>query len=154
MKYNLKCFCIANLQLHSETRVRTLKLVKICFFSTITLSFFLAHIALASELVIKANRGSLQDVELSQEQLRRIFFSRQTHWPDGTPIRPFVLPDKHPLHIRFSKEILGVYPYQLRSAWDRMMYSGTGVPPITVKNAEEKRNKIEQTPGAIGYFEE
>lgn len=79
---------------------------------------------------------------------------RKTHWPDGTPIRSFVLPDQHPVHARFSKEILGVYPYQLRSAWDRMMFSGTGMPPKTVESVQEMREMIESTPGAIGYYEE
>ncbi|MCP5275712.1 MAG: hypothetical protein H6936_12865 [Burkholderiales bacterium] len=153
-----KIFISGNIPLYSVTQAVILalmvKLVKIYFFSTITLFFFITNVGFASDVVIKINHGSLENAELNQEQLRRIFFSRQTHWPDGTPVRAFVLPDKHPLHIRFSKEILGVYPYQLRSVWDRMMYSGTGVPPITVKNVEEKRSKFEQTLGAIGYFEE
>ncbi|OOO02786.1 MAG: hypothetical protein USCGTAYLOR_01004 [Chromatiales bacterium USCg_Taylor] len=66
---------------------------------------------------------------LDRGQLRAIFFVRQTKWADG---RVFVLPDRHPLNIRFAKEVLGVYPYQLRSTWDRMVYSGTGVPPTVV----------------------
>ena len=135
-----------------------MKSVKKNFFTAIVLFLLLTNAAIASEIVIKTNNKTSsdysQDTQPNQEQLRRIFFSRQTHWSDGTPIRAFVLPDKHPLHIRFSKEILGVYPYQLRSAWDRMMYSGTGAPPITVKNIEEMRHKIEFTPGAIGYFAE
>lgn len=90
----------------------------------------------------------------SQEQLREIFFARQSKWPDGTPIRVFVLPDDHPLHIRFAKEILSVYPYQLRSAWDRMLFAGTGVPPTVVDNIEEMRRRVEETRGAIGYLEE
>ena len=145
---------MGKLQLLANIRMLAAYLVKTRFFTTIMLSVFFANIAIASELVIKTNRDLLPDTTLNQEQLRRIFFSRQTHWPDGTSVRAFVLPDKHPLHIRFSKEILGVYPYQLRSAWDRMMYTGTGVPPITVRSIEEMHKKIEQTPGAIGYFEE
>lgn len=109
---------------------------------------------IAAELVVKLSKGFAQESQFNREQLREIFFARQTRWPDGQPIRPFVFPDQHPLHIRFSKEILGVYPYQLRAAWDRMIYSGTGVPPIVVENVEEMRRKIEQTPGGIGYLEE
>jgi len=56
---------------------------------------------------------------LEPEQLRATFSVRQTKWPDGTPLRVFVLPDRHALHIRFTKEVLGGYPYQLRSTWDR-----------------------------------
>jgi len=86
--------------------------------------------------------------------LRAIFFVRQTKWPNGTPVRVFVLPDRHALHIRFTKEVLGVYPYQLRSTWDRMVFSGTGVPPTVVQGADEMRSRVEATPGGIGYLEE
>ncbi|MBA3494867.1 MAG: hypothetical protein H0T87_12330 [Gammaproteobacteria bacterium] len=91
---------------------------------------------------------------LDREQLRAIFFVRQTKWPNGTPVRVFVLPDRHALHIRFTKEVLGVYPYQLRSTWDRMVYSGTGVPPTVVQGVDEMRSRVDATPGGIGYLEE
>ena len=91
---------------------------------------------------------------LARPALRDIFFARQTKWPNGDPIRVFVLPDRHPLHIRFSKETLGVYPYQLRSTWDRMLYSGTGVPPTVVNTPQEVRERVDETPGAIGYVGE
>ncbi|WP_036300979.1 type 2 periplasmic-binding domain-containing protein [Methylomarinum vadi] len=92
--------------------------------------------------------------KLSRAELREIFFGRQTRWPDGSPLRVFVLPDKHPVHIRFAKEVLGIYPYQLRSAWDRMIYSGTGTPPVVVESLEQMKKQIRSTPGAIGYIEE
>jgi hypothetical protein len=91
---------------------------------------------------------------LTRTELRDIFFARQTKWPNGDPIRVFVLPDRHPLHVRFSKEVLGVYPYQLRSTWDRILYSGTGVPPTVVNSPQEARERVDETPGAIGYAEE
>ncbi len=91
---------------------------------------------------------------LEREQLRAIFFMRQTKWSDGTPVRVFVLPDRHALHIRFTKEVLGVYPYQLRSTWDRMVFSGTGVPPTAVQSVDEMRSRVDATPGGIGYLEE
>lgn len=90
---------------------------------------------------------------LSRDDLREIFFGRRTRWPDGSPLKVFVLPDQNPLHIRFSKEVLGVYPYQLRSAWDRMVYSGTGVAPTVVESAEIMKALIRETPNAIGYME-
>ncbi len=91
---------------------------------------------------------------LTRTELRDIFFARQTKWPNGDPIRVFVLPDRHPLHVRFSKEVLGVYPYQLRSTWDRILYSGTGVPPTVVNTPEEVRKRVDATPGGIGYAQE
>jgi hypothetical protein len=93
-----------------------------------------------------------QAKHLSSEKVREIFFMRLSSWPDGSPIHVFVLPDNNPLHARFAKEILGVYPFQLRSAWDRMVFSGTGVSPTTVETPEEMQMRVKQTPGAIGYI--
>jgi hypothetical protein len=91
---------------------------------------------------------------LTTEMVREIFFMRLSSWPDGSPIHVFVLPDNHPLHIRFAKEILGVYPFQLRSAWDRLVFSGTGVSPTTVESEEEMLERIKSTPGSIGYTDD
>lgn len=82
---------------------------------------------------------------------RALFGMRQTSWADGTPVRVFVLPDKHPLHGEFCKEILNMYPYQLRQSWDRLIYSGTGQAPTEVLSEEEMFARVSSTPGAIGY---
>lgn len=74
-------------------------------------------------------------------------------WPDGRPIRVFVLEDHDPTHNRFAKTILSIFPYQLRRLWDRLVYSGTGQAPNTVGSQEEMRTRVATTPGAIGYLE-
>ena len=90
---------------------------------------------------------------LSSNSLRAIFGMRQQTWPDGTPIKVFVLADDAPLHNSFSKEKLNAFPYQLRQAWDRLVFSGTGQAPIKVSSSEEMLDKVASTPGAIGYLE-
>lgn len=88
----------------------------------------------------------------SKSALRAIFGMRLRKWEDGLPIRVFVMPDEHPLHIEFSKNILQVFPYQLRAAWDRLVFSGTGEAPIVVKSEQQMRVIVGSTPGAIGYL--
>lgn len=90
---------------------------------------------------------------VSVNVLRAIFSMRLKTWPDGKLIKVFVLPDDHPLHHDFAKEKLSVFPYQLRSTWDRLVFSGTGQAPTTVSSNEEMLSKIMDTPGAIGYLE-
>lgn len=77
---------------------------------------------------------------------------RLRKWEDGSPIRVFVMPDEHPLHIAFSKHILNVFPYQLRAAWNRLVFSGMGEEPIIVKSEKKMRAIVSSTPGAIGYL--
>ncbi|MGH8582307.1 MAG: hypothetical protein ACREWG_05870 [Gammaproteobacteria bacterium] len=62
-----------------------------------------------------------------------------------------MLPDDYPVHVRFCNEVLGLFPYQLRSAWDRLVDSGTGQAPLQVGDPVEMRNRIDGDPGAIGY---
>jgi len=100
---------------------------------------------------IRLLESSGNSKQLTTETVREIFFMRLSTWPDGSPIHVFVLPDNHPLHVRFAKEILGVYPFQLRSAWDRMVFSGTGVSPTTVESIDEMQRRIDALPGSIGY---
>lgn len=88
---------------------------------------------------------------LSTASLRNIYTLRQTHWPDGRLITVFVLPDNHPVHERFAKDTLGIYPYRLRQIWDRQSYSGMASAPIEVKNETEMRARVRSIPGAIGY---
>ena len=90
---------------------------------------------------------------ISSNSLRAIFGMRQQTWPDGTPLKVFVLADDAPLHNAFAKEKLSAFPYQLRQAWDRLVFSGTGQAPINVSSSEEMFDKVANTPGAIGYLE-
>ena len=94
------------------------------------------------------------DTELSLNTVRSIFAMRTHQWSDGTPIHVFVLEDDNSLHADFCKEILKVFPYQLRRLWDKQIFSGTGIAPTTVKSIEEMRERVANTKGAIGYLRE
>ena len=78
---------------------------------------------------------------------------RQIHWKDGRRITVFVLPRKHALHLRFSKERLQMFPYQLDRIWNKLTYSGLGVAPITVNTPQELLDAVSTTQGAIGYID-
>ncbi len=90
--------------------------------------------------------------KLSVNTLRAIFGMRLQTWPDGTKIHVFVLADSSKLHQKFVKGVLNVFPYQLRSAWDRLVFSGIGQAPVKVSSVEEMRVRVAKTPGAIGYL--
>jgi ABC-type phosphate transport system substrate-binding protein len=103
------------------------------------------------ELVANA---SVAVANLSRNDARLYFTMRVKEWPDGTPVRVFVLADEHPLHQSFAKTVLGLFPYQLRRAWDRQVFSGTGQAPVRVDSAQALIERVAETPGAIGYAED
>ena len=78
---------------------------------------------------------------------------RLMQWVDGRRITVYVLPRQHTLHLRFTKERLQMFPYQLDRIWNKLTYSGLGVAPITVNTPEELLDAVRKTPGAIGYVE-
>jgi len=114
--------------------------------------FYAGGIAWATEPYEVIANPSVTEKTLSKGSLRAIFGMRLHAWPDGTAIRVFVMPDDTPLHAAFSKEKLNVFPYQLRSAWDRLVFSGTGPAPDIVSSPEEMLARVASTPGAIGYL--
>jgi ABC-type phosphate transport system substrate-binding protein len=94
---------------------------------------------------------SLANTKFDRSLLRAVFTMRVRQWPDGSPIRVFVLPDNNPLSDQFYRERLGMYSYVLRRAWDRMVFTGTGFAPTVVQSEREMIERVRSTPGAIGY---
>lgn len=90
---------------------------------------------------------------LSVSQLRRIYSMRQIYWQNGTPIVVYVLASKSPLHQKFCKEQLRLFPYQLDRIWNRLTFSGYGVAPIEVASESELIKAVKSTKGAIGYVD-
>ncbi len=109
--------------------------------------------AYAQESVVLIANPSIPPGSMTRETVRAIFAMRQRTLPNGEAAHVFVLPDKHPLHERFTKEILGVYPHQLRLSWDRLVFSGTGQAPNEVGSIEEMRQRVASTPGGLGYLD-
>jgi ABC-type phosphate transport system substrate-binding protein len=114
------------------------------------LSIGASHEVRAQSVEIIVN-PDVETVPLDRDLLRAIFTMRLRSWPDGPPVHVFVLPDNNPISDRFYRELLGMYSYVLRSAWDRMVYTGTGLAPTIVHSEKEMRERVLETPGAIGY---
>jgi len=104
--------------------------------------------ASAQDLVVNAE---VPVDALSRNEARLYLTMRLRNWPDGTAVHLFVLPDDHPLHERVANQVLGLYPYQLRRVWDRLVFSGTGQAPVTVQTPLELLERVAATPGALGY---
>lgn len=117
---------------------------------------FLFILALSSISVVNAEEvianSSVRLQQVDRSFLLSSFSMRLNRWPDGTPMRVFVLADNHPIHTNFVKNTLEVFPYQLRSIWDRAVFSGSGRAPIQVGNEAEMLEKVSTVNGAIGYI--
>lgn len=106
--------------------------------------------ALAGSIQIIVNPAQV-GTPIDRTLLRAMFTMRVRQWPDGTPVRVFVLPDQNDASALFCREQLGTYPYVMRSTWDRLVFTGTGLAPTVVGSEREMRERVRSTPGAIGY---
>ncbi len=106
--------------------------------------------ASAQELIVNKDTGIER---LTRNEARLYLTMRLKSWPNGTLVKLFVLPDDNALHLQFVNSVLGLYPYQLRRAWDRQLYSGTGQAPVTVSSVDEMLERVAMTPGALGYVD-
>ncbi len=107
---------------------------------------------LAEEIVVAVQKNSVPTTPIKRYVMSTIFAMGMTTWPDGSSIRVFVLADNNPTHSNFCKQVLNVFPHQLRAAWDRLVFSGTGQSPVVVSSENEMRERLATTPGAIGYL--
>ncbi|MCP1676892.1 hypothetical protein J2T57_004066 [Natronocella acetinitrilica] len=103
-------------------------------------------------VVVIAHAGVPVDA-LPRNTVRAMFAMRQRSWPTGSAVRVFVLPDRDPVHARFVKEQLDVFPHQLQLSWDRVVFSGTGQAPGRADSQIDMLQRVATTPGAIGYVE-
>jgi ABC-type phosphate transport system substrate-binding protein len=109
------------------------------------------QVVINPDVKLHAGDSSSEDYD-ARMSLRAVFGMRLRAWPDGQPIRVFVLEDENPVHKQFAKTILSVFPYQLRRVWNKQVYSGTGQAPRQVGSEQEMREAVSGTPGAIGYL--
>lgn len=100
-------------------------------------------------IIVHPNQSS---VKLSSQGLWAIYGMKNRSWPDGSRIKVFSLPSKHPLHRHFAIQALKTYPYQLDRVWQRLTFSGTGKAPTLVASEQEMIDAVSSTPGAIGYI--
>ena len=106
-------------------------------------------IAPATEVVV--NR-SVSTADFSTAEVRAIFAMQKRFWQNNKQIKVFVLPDNNPIHKDFVKNILHMFPHQIRRVWERITYTGTGAAPIVLDSEQEMINKIANTPDSIGYL--
>lgn len=125
---------------HQHQRMKQLAML-------VSLLLFLPAEAICADIIVNSHN---QYNSLSRKELLAIYTMRQRHWPNGTPITVYMLTDAK-AHQQFCKQRLKVFPHQLRSRWDRLVYSGTGIAPTEVHTEAEMISKIEKNPGSIGY---
>jgi len=87
---------------------------------------------------------------LSADELKLIYLGKKTFWSNNKKIELSVH-QEGTVHEKFLKKYLGKTPEQFRNYWNKILYTGKGIPPTPFKTGKEVVEYVEKTEGAVGY---
>jgi ABC-type phosphate transport system substrate-binding protein len=88
---------------------------------------------------------------LTTDELSQLFLKRMTQWRTGGAVVPVDLSVGSPVREAFSKKVHGRSAAAVETFWTKQIFSGAGVPPLTLSSEREVVNYVRQNAGAIGY---
>ena len=105
--------------------------------------------ASADDIIVVANSDIPTDT-LAKDEIQSIFLGEIVKWPNNKMITVVTLKDEA-LHNRFLKKYIKRTAFQFNNVWRRILFTGKGKPPISVKSEGELLEYVSKTSGAIGY---
>jgi len=102
------------------------------------------------QIIIIANLDNI--TQIKQSDLGRIYTIKKRFWVGGQRIKPYVLFKDSLLHKQFVQKKLGMLPFQISRYWNKLTFTGTGSPPVSLNSEAEMIERIQNTPGSIGYI--
>ncbi len=94
--------------------------------------------------------GSEVKANLNQESLRALYLGRSTF----DEVKGLVAVDyavSIPVRLDFLDHVLGISPSAFRSHWSRLVFTGSGVPLLSVRSETEMLDRVRSVPNAVGY---
>lgn len=88
---------------------------------------------------------------LAQHELLDFYSGDRREWSDRTPVVLLDLKEKGGIRDIFYA-YLGKPVSRMKSIWLRNKLSGEGDPPLTLEDEAAVLEKVQQTPGAIGFI--
>lgn len=103
-------------------------------------------------VVVIANKA-VSATKISRDELRPIFQTKKDTWPDGTPARPFNLPNADTARQSFDAAVLGLDPDRVARYWIDRKIRGGERPPHTASTPALMLKLVSKTAGAVGYIQ-
>lgn len=110
---------------------------------------FSASLSAAIAVVVHPSNG----VELTKEDLSRLYTGRNNNFPDGSSAVPVNLADSVPLRAEFDEKALGRSSSQVKAYWSKLVFTGKGTPPKEVTSAAEVLQLVSNNPSIVGYVD-
>jgi ABC-type phosphate transport system substrate-binding protein len=101
-------------------------------------------------VVNKANAATALD----KGEVAKLFMKQSVKWASGQTVEPVDQAPSAGVRERFSNDVHGKAVAAVQSAWQRIIFSGRGVPPPEVGSDEAVLSFVAEHPGGIGYVGE
>lgn len=90
---------------------------------------------------------------LSRGELADIYLGRINRLPNGDPVVPIDQRESSSAYGAFYREYLGRSAAQIKAHWSKLIFTGRGHPPQTVRDGNAAADAVAEDPHAIGYVE-
>ncbi|NRB39715.1 MAG: phosphate ABC transporter substrate-binding protein [Pseudomonadales bacterium] len=91
---------------------------------------------------------------LDADDIRKIFLGKIKTFPNGKKVLPFDLRETQPGRQAFREKVLRKSEIRLNAYWARMLFSSKAQPPAILKDSDEAKAMVQNTPHAIAYIRE
>lgn len=89
---------------------------------------------------------------LDKKTITDMFLKKRTQWSDDGVIVPVDQSRGSVVRGQFSDQVLGRSVAAVRTYWNRLVFSGRGVPPQELGSDEDVVKYVAKREGAIGYI--
>ncbi|MBI5557153.1 MAG: hypothetical protein HY885_05900 [Deltaproteobacteria bacterium] len=108
------------------------------------------QVCLAAEVILVVHKDNRLS-GITRRAAELIFLSRKTEWTQGEHIH-VVVNDDPEVYDTFCRDILHKTPLQYLIYRKKMLFTGSGIPPLTMNNDAEVKAFIAATNDSIGFM--
>ena len=123
--------------------------LKRCIF-IVALIFALAAETLAADFVVVVHAENALS-SMTEQDIKQIFLGKKTTWSNDRTI-DIIIQEDTDAHTGFTQDILGKTSQQFMIYWKKMLFTGKGLLPRSVKTDAEVKAFVASNPDAIGYL--
>jgi ABC-type phosphate transport system substrate-binding protein len=89
---------------------------------------------------------------LSESVVSDYFLKKKDTWKNGMQVHPFDLSENSDIRKNFSLFVHGRTISKIKAYWQRLIFTGRGVPPPQLEKEEDVLSFVQADSSAIGYI--
>lgn len=104
----------------------------------------------SAEVAVIVNPGNSDQV--SAEDIQKIYLAKTKTFPNGRTAIPVDQAEGSAIRIEFLSKVINKDEAQMKSYWSRLIFTGKGVPPISLADDAAVKELVNRNIDAIGFI--